>query len=110
MSTVIFLLCCRLTDGVTIDGDVEEGARDLLELNSADADAAAETVVDTVGVAVGGANGHSSRKRSSSGISKCVLCLCIVPLVCKIDCVCNTGILRSTCCEWMGFLSRSSSS
>ena len=59
---------CRLTDGVTIDGDVEEGARDLLELNNTDADAAAEAVVDTVGVAVGGANGHGSRKRSSSGI------------------------------------------
>ena len=60
---------CRLTDGITVDGDVEEAARDLLELNSADVDTAAEIVADDGGVVVGGANGHGSRKRPSSGIN-----------------------------------------
>ena len=63
----------RLADGILVDGDVEEGARDLLELNNSDANGVPATVTAATaaggnagGGAVGGAGGHS-RKRPPSG-------------------------------------------
>ena len=61
----------RLADGIPVDGDVEEGARDLLELNSCEINGAAITLPEasaTGGVAH--ANGNA-RKRSTSG--KCCI-------------------------------------
>ena len=59
----------RLADGIPVDGDVEEGARDLLELNSYEINGAAITLTEpaatTGGVAQASGNG---RKRSTSGM------------------------------------------
>ena len=58
----------RLADGIPVDGDVEEGARDLLELNSYEINGAAITLTETAttgGVAQASGNG---RKRSTSGM------------------------------------------
>ena len=58
----------RLTDGVIVDGDVEEGARDLLELNSSEINGAALVLAgaDVVGGVVGGAS-VNSKKRPATG-------------------------------------------
>ena len=61
----------RVTDGIIVDGDVEEGARDLLELNSSDANGAAVAVTGTAvgggGGGGGGTTSGSNRKRPASG-------------------------------------------
>ena len=62
------LLPYRLADGILIDGDVEEGARDLLELNSSDVNGAS---LNLAGAATTGCAAQASgngRKRPTSGI------------------------------------------
>ena len=57
----------RLADGIPVDGDVEEGARDLLELNSCEINGAAISLSEAAAIGdVAQASGNS-KKRPTSG-------------------------------------------